>query len=141
MPGLWICLIIFYVQQAIEDALGSKYVTVLSMAQLYMQGLYIVLNMPEYGSICLSNAWICIMSPNVSKHGWILPNIRNLELALSIILKERELIIESKHIERRCLKIWDFLSFLICSSIQVLKITTSFANVARTMASTNKFIY
>ena len=46
----------------------------------------------------------------------------NLELALSIILKERELY-ESKHVavECRCLKIWDFLSFLICSSILVSK--------------------
>ena len=42
----------------------------------------------------------------------------NLELALSIILKQRELY-ESKHVavERRCLKIWDLLSFLMCSSI------------------------
>ena len=46
----------------------------------------------------------------------------NLELALSIILIERELY-ESKHfaVECRCLKIWDLLSFLICSSILVLK--------------------
>ena len=46
----------------------------------------------------------------------------NLELALSIILKERELY-KSKHVavECRCLKIWDLLSFLICSSILVLK--------------------
>ena len=46
----------------------------------------------------------------------------NLELALSIILKQRELY-ESKHVavECRCLKIWDLLSFLICSSILVLK--------------------
>ena len=46
----------------------------------------------------------------------------NLELALSVILKERELY-ESKHVavECRCLKICDFLSFLICSSILVLK--------------------
>ena len=46
----------------------------------------------------------------------------NLELALSIILKERELY-ESKHVmvECRCLKICDLLSFLICSSILVLK--------------------
>ena len=45
----------------------------------------------------------------------------NLELALSIILKQRELY-ESKHVvvECRCLKIWDLLSFLICSSILVL---------------------
>ena len=42
----------------------------------------------------------------------------NLELALSIILKQRQLY-ESKHVavECRCLAIWDFLSFLICSSI------------------------
>ena len=46
----------------------------------------------------------------------------NLELALSIILKQRELY-ESKHVavEYRCLKIWDLSSFLICSSILVLK--------------------
>ena len=46
----------------------------------------------------------------------------NLELALSIILKERELY-ESKHVtvECRCLKICDLLSFFICSSILVSK--------------------
>ena len=46
----------------------------------------------------------------------------NLKLALSIIIKQRELY-ESRHIavECRCLKIWDLLSFLICSSILVLK--------------------
>ena len=46
----------------------------------------------------------------------------NLELALSIILKERELY-ESKHVmvECRYLKICDLLSFLVCSSILVLK--------------------
>ena len=46
----------------------------------------------------------------------------NLELALSIILKQRE-INESKHVavECRCLKIWNLLSILICSSILVLK--------------------
>ena len=46
----------------------------------------------------------------------------NLELALSIILKQRELY-ESKHVavECRCLKIWDLLSFLIYYSILVLK--------------------
>ena len=40
----------------------------------------------------------------------------NLELALSIILKQTELY-EPKHVagECRCLKIWDLLSFLICS--------------------------
>ena len=44
----------------------------------------------------------------------------NLELALSIFLKERELN-ESKHVlvECRCLKIWDLVSFLICSSTLV----------------------
>ena len=46
----------------------------------------------------------------------------NLLLALSVILKERELN-ESKHVvvECRCLKIWDLLYFLICSSILVSK--------------------
>ena len=46
----------------------------------------------------------------------------NLELALSIILKQRELD-ESKHVVMgcRCLKIWDLISFLICFSILVLK--------------------
>ena len=46
----------------------------------------------------------------------------NLELALSIILKERELY-ESKYVavECRSLKIWDLLYFLIYSLILVLK--------------------
>ena len=46
----------------------------------------------------------------------------NLELALSINLKQRELF-ESMHVEEecRCLKIWDLSSFLISSSILVLK--------------------
>ena len=46
----------------------------------------------------------------------------NLELALSIILKERELY-KSNHtaVKCRCLKIWDLLSLLICSSVLVLK--------------------
>ena len=46
----------------------------------------------------------------------------NLELALTIVLKEKELY-ESEHVmvECRCLKIWDLLSFLICFSILVLK--------------------
>ena len=41
----------------------------------------------------------------------------NLELAFSIILKERELF-ESKQVgvECKCLKIWDLLFFFICSS-------------------------
>ena len=45
----------------------------------------------------------------------------NLELALTIVLKEKELY-ESEHVmvECRCLKIWDLLSFLICFSILVL---------------------
>ena len=46
----------------------------------------------------------------------------SLKLALSVISKQRELY-ESKHVavEYRCLKIWDLLSFLICSSILVSK--------------------
>ena len=49
-----------------------------------------------------------------------------LSLALSIILKERELY-ESKHVvvECRCLKIWYLLSFLICSSILILELYES----------------
>ena len=45
----------------------------------------------------------------------------NLESALTIVLKEKELY-ESEHVmvECRCLKIWDLLSFLICFSILVL---------------------
>ena len=56
----------------------------------------------------------------------------NSELALLIVLKQRELY-ESKHaaLECRFLKIWDLLSFLICSSILVFK-STSLANIART---------
>ena len=46
----------------------------------------------------------------------------SLELALSIILKQRELY-ESKHVPTECrsLKLWDLLSFLICPSVLVLK--------------------
>ena len=46
----------------------------------------------------------------------------NLDLALSIIFKKRELH-KSKNVvvECRCLKIWDLISFLIRSSILVLK--------------------
>ena len=67
----------------------------------------------------------------------------NLELALSIILKQRELY-ESKHVvvKCRCLKMWDLLSFLIYILLNPsFKMTTSFANIARTTASTIKFIY
>ena len=46
----------------------------------------------------------------------------NLELTLSIILKQRELY-DSKHVvlECRCFKTWNFLPLLICSSVLVLK--------------------
>ena len=46
----------------------------------------------------------------------------NLELTLSIILKQTELYL-SKYVQEECryLKQWDLLSFLICSSILVLK--------------------
>ena len=51
----------------------------------------------------------------------------NLELALSIILKERKLY-ESKHVvvEWICLKICNLLSFFICFSILVLKLDDKF---------------
>ena len=66
----------------------------------------------------------------------------NLELALSIILKQRELY-ELNHVamECRCLKIWDLLSFLDMLLNPSFKMTKSFANIARTTASTSKFIY
>ena len=66
----------------------------------------------------------------------------NLELALAIALKEKELY-ESEHVmvECRCLKIWDLLSFLMCFSILVLKWQASLGNIARTTGSTSKFIY
>ena len=46
----------------------------------------------------------------------------NLQLTLSIFLKQRELY-ESKHVVAECkyIKKWDLLSFFICSSILVLK--------------------
>ena len=33
------------------------------MARLYMQGLYRVLNISKYGSICLNNGWKCFNMP------------------------------------------------------------------------------
>ena len=56
----------------------------------------------------------------ICKAYWILKP--NLGLALSIILKEKELY-DSKHVavESRCLKICDLLSFLKCFSILILK--------------------
>ena len=45
----------------------------------------------------------------------------NLELALSITLKERKLYeLEHVAVKYKCLKIWDLLSFLMCSSILVI---------------------
>ena len=65
----------------------------------------------------------------------------NLELALSIISKERELY-KSKHtmMQCRCLKYepcYPFDMFLNPS----FKMVTSFVNLAKTAASTSKFIY
>ena len=53
---------------------------------------------------------------------YVFPQLICKTLSLSIFLKQRELY-ESKHVamECRCSKIWDLLSFLICSSILVLK--------------------
>ena len=66
----------------------------------------------------------------------------NLALVLSIILKQRELY-EPKEVavECRCLKIWDLLSFFDMLVNPSFKMTTSFANIARTTASASKFIY
>ena len=65
----------------------------------------------------------------------------NLELALSIILKQRELY-ESKHVavECRCLKMRLVILFDMLLNPS-FKMTTGFANVARTTASTGKFVY
>ena len=83
MPEPWISLIIFYVRQAFEDALRSKYAWVLNMARLlYMQGLNRVLNMSEYGSICPYNVWIHLNMPycpsvslNVGEYCWMFLNM------------------------------------------------------------------
>ena len=57
----------------------------------------------------------------IFKASWIFKS-NLVSAALSIVLKQRELY-ELKHaaVECRCLKIWDLLSFLIRSSILVLK--------------------
>ena len=75
---------------------------------------------------------------------WILISLifkSNLELPLSIILKQSELY-ESKYVavECRCLIIWDLFLFYLFLNPS-FKMTTSFANIARTTASTSKFIY
>ena len=65
----------------------------------------------------------------------------NLELALSIILKQRELY-ESKHVadECRCKNMRLVIVFDMLLN-PFFKLMTSFASVARTTASTSKFIY
>ena len=55
MPGLWGYLVILHFRQAFEDASGFKCLRVLNMARLCMQGLHIILNMSEYGSIYIKN--------------------------------------------------------------------------------------
>ena len=66
----------------------------------------------------------------------------NLQLAISIILKQRELY-ESKHVagECRCLKIKRLVILFDISLNPTVKMTTSFTNIAITTASTSKFIY
>ena len=63
----------------------------------------------------------------------------NLELTLSILLKERELH-ESKHavVDLKNIRLVILSDMLLNPS---LKMMTSFANIARTAASTNKFMY
>ena len=66
----------------------------------------------------------------------------NLELAVLIFLKERELY-QSKHValECRCLKVWHLSSFLFYMFLNPnFKITKSFPNVVRTTTSTSKLI-
>ena len=62
------CLIILHAPQTFEDVLGSKCARVLNMTRLHMQGLNRVLNLSEYGSICLNNAWICM---NMAEYCWM----------------------------------------------------------------------
>ena len=66
----------------------------------------------------------------------------NSELTLTITLKQSELN-ESKHVtvECRCLKIRDLLYFFYMFLNPSFKMTASFANIARTTATTSKFIY
>ena len=54
-----------YVWQGFGDASGSKCPRVLKTARLYMQMLYRVPNMSEYGSVCLNNAWYASACFNV----------------------------------------------------------------------------
>ena len=72
MSELWICLIILHVLQDFENALGSKCARVLNMAWLYMQELHRLLDMSEYGSICLNNASVCF---NIAEYSWMPLNI------------------------------------------------------------------
>ena len=66
----------------------------------------------------------------------------NLELALSIVLKQRELY-ESKHVvvECRCLKIMILVLLFDMFLNPSFKVMATFANIARTTAGTSKFIY
>ena len=87
-----------------------------------------------------SNVWFCCalsFLQLICKASLIFKS--NLELALSIILKQRQLY-ESKQVseECRCLKIWDLLSILICSSILVLK-WRQVSPMKSSFASSNKF--
>ena len=72
VPGFWLCLVILHVWQTLEVTSGSKCVRVINMTRQYMQGLHRVLNMLEYDSIHLNNAWICL---NVPQYPWTWLNI------------------------------------------------------------------
>ena len=66
----------------------------------------------------------------------------NLELALSIVLKKRELY-ESKYVvvECRCLKTMILVLLFDMFLNPSFKVMATFANIARTTAGTSKFIY
>ena len=66
----------------------------------------------------------------------------NLELALSIILKQGELY-ESKHVAVECRRLKNMRLVILFDMLinPSFKMTTGFANVARTTVSTGKFIY
>ena len=66
MPDLWICLINLLFWQAFEDSSGSKCARVLNIALLHMREWHWVLNISEYGSICLNVS----IGPNAPQYAW-----------------------------------------------------------------------
>ena len=61
MPGLWICLIVWHVQQAfgVPTKPGSEYGTVAYARVTHNR----VSNISDYGSILVNKAWMCLNMP------------------------------------------------------------------------------